>query len=292
MFNTQIYLSTFICIVVLIFNMIFICIDLPKNKQQRIFYFRVLTLLFFGLSYNIVSGILPDSNIPINLLSQNIIAFSIGISSAAYFLYFLKNEYGIQLSINLEKTFLIIALGFVFFFVIPYTITDDLNLSRNLFLLLPSGILSASVFNEYKSCISKYKEGQNKLVKTHILIGMFSLLSLLSLPVTILLFGDNQLIEHLCYSFGFFIISIDYQLFFKRIVKNDIIYNLLLVEKLTQREREIYKIVIENPFLKYTEISCQLYISEKTISTHMSNIYKKLEVKDKKHLLDKYKKQG
>nr|WP_276590706.1 MULTISPECIES: helix-turn-helix transcriptional regulator [unclassified Chryseobacterium] len=55
-------------------------------------------------------------------------------------------------------------------------------------------------------------------------------------------------------------------------------------EKLSARETEILKLLLENPNLKYAEISGMLNISEKTLSTHLSNIYKKVEIKSKKEI--------
>lgn len=220
MFNTEIYITTFIYIVIISINIIFISIDFPKNNHPK-FYYRILTLLFLGVLYNIISGIIPDANIPIEILAQNIIAFTVGISSAFYFFYFLNKEYEMKpiAFVNIDKILIIMTLGFIFLFIIPYIITNDLNLARNIFLLLPCAILILSLLNQLKNSWNKFKEEVNAIVKTHILIGLFSMLSILSLPATILIFGDNQLIEHSAYSFGFILICVDYHLYHKKRIK-------------------------------------------------------------------------
>ncbi|WP_449399354.1 helix-turn-helix transcriptional regulator [Chryseobacterium wanjuense] len=55
-------------------------------------------------------------------------------------------------------------------------------------------------------------------------------------------------------------------------------------EKLSTRETEVLKLLLEDPNLKYSEISQMLNISEKTLSTHLSNIYRKIEIKNKKEI--------
>lgn len=81
------------------------------------------------------------------------------------------------------------SLGFVFLFIIPYTIIEDLNFSRNIFLWLPFIILILSVLKEFRKHFNKFKKGQNRKVKTPIIIGIGAILSVFSLPVTILCFG-------------------------------------------------------------------------------------------------------
>ncbi|MDR1926935.1 MAG: helix-turn-helix transcriptional regulator [Endomicrobium sp.] len=61
-----------------------------------------------------------------------------------------------------------------------------------------------------------------------------------------------------------------------------------IVQNLSEREKEVFFYFIENPEKKYTDISSELSISEKTVSTHLSNIYKKLNVRDKNELLKVY----
>ena len=46
---------------------------------------------------------------------------------------------------------------------------------------------------------------------------------------------------------------------------------------LTSREREVFKLLVQNKTTK--EIADILYISEKTVRNHISNVMQKLEVK-------------
>lgn len=96
-----------------------------------------------------------------------------------------------------------------------------------------------------------------------------------------MIFGDNQFIEQTFFSLGFFVLSLDYFLYplRKKEIKKSISF-----EKLSVRETEILMMLLDNPNLKYSELSKILNISEKTLSTHLSNIYKKIEIKSKKEI--------
>lgn len=127
----------------------------------------------------------------------------------------------------------------------------------------------------------KIKEDKSKILKFHSLVGVFGFLALLSLPFNILIFGDNQVIEQSSFSFGFFILSIDFFLYDlrKKELKKNIPFAVL-----SARENEILKILLDNPDLKYAQISEQLNISEKTLSAHLNKIYRKIGIKSKKEI--------
>ena len=65
---------------------------------------------------------------------------------------------------------------------------------------------------------------------------------------------------------------------FSKISKNEFPENTLI---LTKREKEISKLLLENPDLSYSEIGEKLFISEKTVSKHLSNCFKKSKTKNK-----------
>ena len=95
------------------------------------------------------------------------------------------------------------------------------------------------------------------------------------------IFGDNQVIEQSSFSFGFFILAIDFFLYDLR--KKELKKNIPFAD-LSARENEILKILLDNPDLKYAQISEQLNISEKTLSAHLNKIYKKIGIKSKKEI--------
>ncbi|MGN1123619.1 MAG: response regulator transcription factor, partial [Eubacterium sp.] len=56
---------------------------------------------------------------------------------------------------------------------------------------------------------------------------------------------------------------------------------------LSKREREVMKLLLEGK--KRKEIAEELFVTESTIKKHSASIYKKLEVENRKELLEKVK---
>jgi DNA-binding NarL/FixJ family response regulator len=54
------------------------------------------------------------------------------------------------------------------------------------------------------------------------------------------------------------------------------------LQGLTPREREVFHLASQG--LKNAEIASELYLSEKTIKTHLRNIYNKLDLRSKAEL--------
>ncbi len=285
MFNTELYLSTFISILIFIVLLIIVSVQLffVWKRRDRNFYLKFLGLIISGIIYNVVEGLLPDERFNVNIISQNICAWIIGLAVALHYFIYIKNEYDLvffkKFSISSIGMFACITL--IMLFILPYTMTGSLETSRVFFLSFFLALFILAAIIVIKQQIAKFKNRKTKVFKTHDIIGILAFFGLISLPVTILVFGDNQLIEQTSFSIGFFVVSVDFFLygFRKKEMKKHIPF-----EKLSARETEILKLLLENPNLKYAEISGMLNISEKTLSTHLSNIYKKVEIKSKKEI--------
>nr|WP_314494197.1 helix-turn-helix transcriptional regulator [uncultured Chryseobacterium sp.] len=287
MFNTEITFSTaiYILIFLLLILIVLLKLAIAENKNDRNYHLKFLGLFSSGLIYNTVEGLLPDKRIEINIISQNIFAWVIGLGVAFLYFIFIKNEYDFSFIKKLHSTqiALFVLLALLFLFILPYTITDSLEDSRMYFLSLCLILLLFVITIDIHQQIRKIKMQNSFILRIHELSGIFGLLGLLSLPVTILVFGDNQFIEHTFFSFGFFAVAIDYFLYELR--KKDMRNNICF-DQLTTRETEILSMLLENPDLKYSEISQKLNISEKTLSAHLSKIYKKIGIKNKKEILE------
>ncbi|WP_164875569.1 helix-turn-helix transcriptional regulator [Apibacter sp. HY039] len=233
---------------------------------------------------NLTSGLLPDSNLSINILSQNILAYVVGLSTTIYYFYYIYTEHDIKVIefVNFYFILIVCSLSLVLLFILPYTITNNLVLSRNIFLVIPILIITIVFFNTSYQEFIKWGIIHDKINRFRIISGIMGLFSIYSLPIIMLILGDNQDIEQSLYTLGFLFLMISYYLYDKDLSSHDEIQNL------TPREKEIFIIVVENPEIKYVDLSEQLHISEKTFSAHMSNIYKKLDIRGKKELLKKY----
>lgn len=285
MFNTEIYPSTlvyiFICIVLI--TIVSIRIWLARKRCDRSYYIKHLGLLLFVLIYNIVGGLFPDPGFGFNLMAQNIFIWTVGLPAAFYYFAYLKNEYNLVFfkGISLEAIGIFTLFMFIVLFILPYIVFQSLDVSRPLFLSFFLIVLLFALATSAQQQYKKYKDHTSKLFKIHCINGILGFIGLISLPATILLFGDNQLIEHTCFSLGCFILSVDFFLYHKR---NREIKNSICLDKLSTREIEVFSLLLNEPHLKYAEISQKLNISEKTLSSHLCNIYKKTGLRNKKEI--------
>jgi len=239
--------------------------------------------MIVALMYNINEDLFPDTKSSIDWIAQYIIAYTSGLISAVYFLFYLHLEY----QLKFVKRFDLLLVGAFSFlilicsFIIPLAITKSLNTARYFFLSIILAILLVNVLSVLKDKFLKLRLCKKIILKIHILIGIFGFLSIILFPVTILASSGNQFIVQLCYTLGYLAISIDYFLYplRKKEIKKSISF-----EKLSARETEVLKLMLQNPNLKYAEISDLLNISQKTLSTHLSNIYKKIDIKSKKEI--------
>lgn len=238
-----------------------------------------------GLIYNVIEGLLPDKSFGVNIETQNILAWTVGLGVAIYYLGFLKKEYDLvffqKKSIEIKTISIFSLFMLIIFFIIPYTVTQSLEFSRFYFLIFFTSFLFLALIGIGRQQYKKFKEHKRIWFKIRELIGFLGFVGLVSLPASILIFGDNQTIEQTCFSSGFLVLSTDFFLSYKR--KEEVKQNIWL-HTLSQRETEILKLLLDNPNLKNSEISQQLCISEKTVSTHLSNIYKKTGLTGKKEI--------
>ncbi|MDQ1858524.1 helix-turn-helix transcriptional regulator [Chryseobacterium sp. WLY505] len=205
------------------------------------------------------------------------------MASAIYFVSYLIKEYEVRFVRRVDLFMLgaIILFIFICSFIIPLTLTKSINISRYIFLSIILVILLVNTISIIKNQYLKFKSNKEFFLKVHSINGAIGFLSIVLFVFTILASSGNQFIVQTFYTLGFFIVSIDYFLYplRKKEIKKSIPF-----EKLSVREAEVLMILLENPNLKYAELSQRLNISEKTLSTHLSNIYKKTEIKGKKEI--------
>lgn len=301
MLGTEIHITTFVYLIflalILSFQVIYFLLK-PDSKSR--FRFLILTLLFF--LYNIISGLVPDQNIPIGILYQNIVAWITGISTAIYFLYFIYNEHNITpiRFLNIKNIIYSLILSFLILFLLPYALTNNLSLSRSIFLILPIFLAVACLINIILFLTKDYVASKNLHYKYRILSGGIGMISILILPVVILIFGDNQPVEHSAFSAGYFVVAFSYvkhQIYNSKIEQNlflklqkgqtnanslrrDYIINLY---GLSSVEREIMLLIIKG--YDYYKISEEIYLSEEIVLKHVSNIFRKIKVKNRAELI-------
>lgn len=283
MFGTEIHAITFFYICIFTMMLFPVMSSLSNGKYKR-YHIDFFILLICILVNNISSGLLPDKNIPINLLSQNIIAYFVGFATIIYYFIYISKYYNINFRkyISINQIFLILFADLVLGFIVPYTITNDLAISRKIFLFAPILLILGLIGVIIKEKVTNYFYYDNIIEKYHIFTGIMGIISIISNPIIIFTLGDVQDIEQTFFNLGFFFIAIEYFLYQKTVQTTFMQENY----SLTQREAEILSLVIINPNVTYSELGNNLNISEKTISAHMSRIYKKTGAKNKKDLYD------
>lgn len=288
MFGTEIHLVTFLYIVFqasLIIPSI-LSILIQPNEKFRIRFF-ILNLLF--LSYNITNGLFPDNRLNLNLQSQNIIGWSVGFITVVFLLFYIYQEYNIKpLKLGkMQNLIVILSISFLFLFIIPYVMTNDLGLSRILFLISTLVFVVITVYSSFMKFIKDYKKTSDSYYLFRFITGYLSVFSVICLPIIILSLGDNQPIEHGFFNFGFIFIAITYA--FKMIRNNKI--NIKMESKnsidkekyngLTDRQKEICFLIYNNPKLNNKDLSSMIFIEAKTFSSHTTKIYDKLNLQNR-----------
>ena len=115
--------------------------------------------------------------------------------------------------------------------------SDDKNLCTEGLYLIIGKELKLQTDNQKTE---DYLEFYDQFRKFHAVAGLLGLFSVVSVPATMLLLGDNQSIEQSLFTIGYFFIGIEY-FFYKGKGRN---WGFL--SDLTERETEIVNLIIEN----------------------------------------------
>ncbi|WP_188112075.1 helix-turn-helix domain-containing protein [Aquimarina sp. RZ0] len=167
-------------------------------------------------------------------------------------------------------------------------------------MVLPIFLAIACLINIIFFLTKDYIASKNVYYKYRILSGGIGMISILALPLVILIFGDNQPVEHSAFSSGYFVVALAYvrhQIYNSKIeqdlivklqkgstdtktLKRDYIVNLY---GLSSIEREIMSLIIKG--YDYYKISKEIYISEETVLKNVSNIFRKIKIQNRAELI-------
>ncbi len=278
----------------------------PNDKQRRWF----LLLLFFVVYYNTVSGFLPDKNITyISIELQNVIAYSGGLFLSFYLPFYIFKSFRLK-TLKFYAYWgspLFLLMPFMMCFILPYYVTGDLNLSRKLVVIVPFVYALSFIYSLSKALYSDYAY----------LIKIFSKIEVLGIYITVILwtalpiivyFDGSQLIENTVVNIGFLLLIII--AIRKNIKLSRQEYEMLTASKAVSLIPKVNIGLNENQFQKncidfnltareiqmvhylakgytYKEIAEELFISDKTVARHISNIYAKTDVSQRADLLEK-----
>lgn len=263
--------------------MLFISWIIWKGKKSYEARIRFLVFILFFLLYNITAVIYVEDIIGISQLSLDFIAFTIGTAYALYFLYYFYKEYNIRPSgiFALKPVIYITVLDLLLLFIIPYSITRDIQLSKYLFLAIPLLLIIGISINVFREFYKRLKSKLSGLYITHILWGFCAMICIMLFLIISISNGMDPLVEYACFSMGHIFLTLAYVIYPAQLSydnKNNVHLNLDLFGTLTVREQEIALLIKECPNRTYRQLSEIIHINEKTFSKHTSNIYKKLRL--------------
>lgn len=137
-FNTQMHIITFlICLVELVFfaYQTVYYLSRPSDKKRKYY----LILLYLLIQNNIISGLLPDKNLSMNIIVQSILSYGVSFAMVMYIPYYFYKSYELKkLKFHAYYgTFFFLLVPYIVCFVIPYVITGNLQISVRLAMVIP-----------------------------------------------------------------------------------------------------------------------------------------------------------
>jgi len=294
-FGTEMNLVTFVFVALetLMWFVQLVFYLIRPDDKSRLWYLILLSLLQV---YNITSGLLPDPQYPIPIYVQNIIAYGSGFCMASFFPFYFYKAFDLKsLKFHAKWGVLIFLIApYVIFFVFVYSITKDLKVVREYGLFIPFFYSLTLIWAITKAILPKYKSHRSvpEIVGVYFAVVPWTSLALVSY------LDAGQVVEASVTNGGFLVISMLYiattikmhrseyrDQVNHNIPKSQRIDEAALLYKLTKREKEVIGLIAEGK--KSAEIAQILYISDRTVSTHVENIYKKVGASGKFELLKK-----
>lgn len=295
-FNSEIHVVTFILIIleVLMFMHQYI-FYLQKPDKKRKFY---LILLFLLIVYNIAGGMFPDGNIDLPIVAQNILAYGAGFAMGCFFPYYFYKAFDVR-HLKFQATygvFYFLVLPYLIFFCIVYPLVNNLDVAIYIGLLIPFIYAFYMIYQILESIKITYKDRKAvDVILVYLAVCPWALMPLLAYLKV------DQLTEVIFTNGGFVIITV---LFFRNMIQEsredykallemkrmarpepEILLENCKMYMLTPRECEVTQLVCEGE--KYRDIAEKLFISERTVTKHVQNIFRKTEVTSKIELLNK-----
>lgn len=322
--GTDMHIVTLVFIIlelIMFVYQIFYYLSHPQDKR-RVYY---LGLLFFLIAKNIASGFFPDPNLTSpSMVVQYAIAYGMGFLMGAYFPYYFYKAFELNRLRRhaLYGVPLFILLPFAVIFPLKFLFDGDIDHAINYGMIIPAGYALVLLYTIQRSIQDKYKKDIQDRRFFEVTAVYLAVVPWASLPF-FAFFRIHQVPEALLTNVGFIVITI---LFIRRSIResreeydqllkltsadgNESLSKLDLIEQmvqqletsgispaqrfeinlgtvgLTSREKEIVRLVRFGR--TYKNIADELYISERTVSKHIQNVFEKLGVSNRIELLNR-----
>ena len=241
-------------IMILAYQLIFFLYR-PSDKNRK----RYLILLSILIFYNITGGLFSDPRLSVPIYLQYILEYGSGILMSIYIPFYIYKflEFKKLKFYAYYGSFFFLLLPFILTFVIPYSITENIDLCRKLVIIVPFLYAISFLYSFTKSVIQKTPNEKTSHYRIKVL-GVFTALFfwIVGLSVVTLLKG-GQIIEHSVTNFGFLIMTIifvrstiiDSRLEYQKLLQFQQANELLQI-KVTERTKELGA-VIYNSGMEY-----------------------------------------
>ncbi|WP_430905715.1 helix-turn-helix domain-containing protein [Maribacter sp. 2-571] len=300
MFGTSLHWTTFFYTLIDLILIILAFIQSKRLEHTNLNRYMILGGLF--IVYNLTGGLLPIDNFPGPFITQYIITYGVAIAMCVYVVKYLYNEYDIvvlKFRLTVSNIAYYVIACFLLLFLVPYYFNDSIELSRIYFSVPVSAICLYICWAFFKK-ISDPEKPYPFVVRRN----RFSLISIVCiglLPILTVV-GDYPWLTFSVMNTAFYCITfmeIDRYLYFLENkgkmrevfnyysnLKSDSIASQFDKNGLSRREMEIAMSILENK--NYKQIAKDLFIADSTVSKHASNIFKKMDVKNRVTFLKQF----
>lgn len=190
-FHTELHIITFL---IILLEMVFLChqiiyyLSRPSDKNRLYF----LILLYLLIQHNLIGGLLPDKNIPIPIILQNITAYAVAFAMAFYFPFYFYRAFRLsKMKFYAYWGSALFLIGpFLLFFILPYYLTGDFALSRKLAMIIPFFYTLSFLYSLRFAIKIRNQELKNQGSKKDIM-GMYIAVILFGLLPLIAFFETN-----------------------------------------------------------------------------------------------------
>ncbi|MDB5012810.1 MAG: hypothetical protein JWQ25_1012 [Daejeonella sp.] len=300
-FGTDMHLVTFIVVIIeaiMLIYQLFYYLFRPNDKR-RLWYLILLFLLIF---YNVTSALFPDPKLQLSLITQNILAYGSGFITASYMPFYLYKAFDLR-KLKFHAYYgvpLFFIAPFLVFFVVTYSLNKNIELTTQYGFVIPFFYSIVLITGITRAVRSKLKEENDK---THFveIAAIYGAIVPWSVLIVIVYFHVNQLFELALTNGGFIILTVIFMAHNISDARKE--YDDLLdcraneksameafefncqLHNLSDREIDVAKLMVQG--LRYKSIAEKLNISDRTVSTHVQNIYLKTKVSNKIELIKK-----
>jgi len=302
-FGSMMHLVTFIFLVIelcMLCSQIVIYLLRPQDKHLKWY----ILLLFLLIIYTISVSIFPDPIIPISIFIQTNLAVGSGFLISSYFPYFFYKAFALHsLSWHVRVGVpLFLIMPYVIFFGIVFYFIEDYDIIYKYGIIIPFFYSFVVMFDILKAIKIKYSSILSR--KNYIEeITVYCAVAPWTTMIILGYFKVSQPIEMIVTNTGFIVASI---IFIAKSISrsraeqvqpiilpaitslsNNLESNLKRFN-FTRREEEIVRLLLAG--LKTKDVATKLYIAERTVTTHIHNIFEKAEVSNKLelfHILEK-----